>query len=81
VEEKQHIRRIWVDSLHRWGVQDFVALILDAVEPLAPVFAQILFVTQPLVRPFIADEKINALVDILDNPKEVQTFLDMLQEK
>jgi len=78
VDDRQ-IWQIWAEHLHRWGVDQLVATFLEAAGPLALLGAQIVYLGQPLLNPFVPESHIEALARILEEPGEAQAFIDFLR--
>jgi hypothetical protein len=70
----------WVRNLHRWGVQDMVAAILEAAGPVNFMGAQLIYLCQPFLKLKISDQKIEALTGILEDPAQTQSFISSLRE-
>ena len=77
----QHIWQNWADRLHRWGMQDLVAALLEATGPLNLLGAQVVYLGQPLLNQFLPDNHLDALANLLENPKETQAFTNFLRQK
>ncbi len=61
----------WSARLHRAGLDGLVAAVLDAAEPLGPLGAQLLWVTQPVLGLLIPADEIGELAHLLDEPQGV----------
>lgn len=79
--QDQHIWQIWADKLHQWGVQDLVAVLLEATGPLNLLGAQVVYLGQPLLNSVLPEVHLEALADMLENPKDTQAFTDLLRQK
>jgi hypothetical protein len=74
VEEWSEAER-WTRRLARWSrrlraahLNGVVGLLLEAVEPLSPLGAQILWVAQPTLGLFLPHEDVASLARLLDQP-------------
>jgi hypothetical protein len=76
----QHIWRLWATSIHRWGVQDWVAALLDAAGPFSLLGAQILYVGQPALKHIFPEGQIMALAEMLEDTICTREFVSMLRE-
>jgi hypothetical protein len=82
--ERQTWKR-WAHSLHRWGVQEWIASLLEAAGPLTILGAQVLYVFQPwFERPKPASERqagdLQILAGMLEDRRATQAFVQMLRE-
>lgn len=76
----QHIWHRWAESLHRWGVEDLVATLLEAIGPLSLIGAQLVYLGQPIFNSFLPEEHVNAFADLLDDPEETRAFTHFLRQ-
>lgn len=76
----QHSWQAWADTLHRWGVRDLVADLLEAAGPLTILGAQAIYLSQPLFSPSTAEGALSALARLLENPPAAQAFVAFLRE-
>lgn len=76
----QHIWRIWVDTLHRWGLQNLVASLLDGLGPLTILGAQFVYIGKPLLNGVLPADHLRALSDLLENGDQVALFSTLLRE-
>jgi hypothetical protein len=80
MQEDQQIWRVWADSLHRWGIQEIAATLLESLGPLTLFGAQAIFMIQPLVGDGVVDRHTTALARMLDNSTQTQAFITFLRE-
>ena len=80
MKSDQHIWRLWANSIHRWGVQDWVAALLDAAGPFSFLGAQILYVGQPALKHIFPEGQIMALAEMLEDTTCTREFVLMLRE-
>jgi len=80
MDDHRHIWGIWAKFLHRWGVQDFAATILESLGSLALLGAQVVYLGQPLLGSARADNHLTALAHMLEDDDERRTFVDYLRE-
>lgn len=76
----QHIWRLWIKSIHRWGVQDGVAAFLDAAGPLNLLGAQIVYIGQPALKHLFSEQQVKALAEMLEDTTYTREFVSMLRE-
>jgi len=79
MDDKRHIWRLWIDSLHRWGVAEAVSLALEVMKPLAVVLGQVIYAFQPFARGGGLYHNTGVLAELMTDPKEFDAFLEMLQ--
>lgn len=80
MDENQHIWRVWADQAHRWGLNDWIASLLEAIGPLTLLGAQAIYLTQPILSPLIPGAQLKALARLLDEPEQTQAFAAYLRE-
>ncbi|MBN2146575.1 MAG: hypothetical protein JW726_04265 [Anaerolineales bacterium] len=78
--ENPHIWHVWAKNLHRWGMEDGAATLLDAAGPLTMLLAQFVYVGQPLLGRLVSPESIEALADMLEEPTQTKAFVETLRE-
>ena len=78
--ENPHIWHVWAKNLHRWGMEDGAATLLDAAGPLTMLLAQFVYVSQPLLGRLVSPESIEALADMLEEPSQTKAFVETLRE-
>jgi hypothetical protein len=76
----QHIWQNWARNLHRWGVNHWVATLLEATGPLTVLGAQAVYIGQPLLRLAIAGEHLDALTTLLEDSQQQRAFVSLLRE-
>ncbi len=81
MDTNHHIWRLWVNSLHRWGLQDLVASFLEAAGPLTLIGAQVIYVGQPILNGIVPAGHLNAFTSILEDDGQREKFLIYLREE
>jgi hypothetical protein len=76
----QYNWHIWADVLHRWGLQMIVAAFLEAAGPLTILGAQIVYLSQPLLKGTVTRSNLDALAAMLEDPQESQAFASYLRK-
>ncbi len=63
-------RRIagWSARLRALGLDGLAGSLIDAVEPLGPLGAQLLWIAQPAASLFVAPDEIDGMARLLDDP-------------
>ena len=80
MEHNQHIWQTWAETLNRWGVKDLTATFLDVIGPFSLFGAQLVYLGQPFLTSFMPDEHLDALVNLLEKPKETKAFVSLLRQ-
>ena len=70
MDENQHIWSGWASTLQRWGIKDGVASLLETTGSLMVLFAQVLYLSQPLVSGAISSRSLRAFAQVLENPAD-----------
>jgi hypothetical protein len=81
METNHHIWQVWINSLHRWGLQNLVASFLEAAGPFAILGAQIIYVGEPILDSFVPDTHLQALANVLEDDVQRQAFVAILIEE
>ena len=76
----QYIWKNWAETLHRWGAQELVATLLEAVGPLNLIGAQVVYLGQPILNMILPEDHVNAFASLLDNPEETRAFTHFLRD-
>ncbi len=71
---------VWANFLQHWGIDKFMTIFLESAGPLSILSAQIIYVSQPLLKYSIPDTHLNAMASLLENQHERQAFIDYLRE-
>ncbi len=79
--KNRHIWQNWADTLHRWGVQEVVATLLEATEPLNFIGAQVVYISQPVITLLLPEDHVNAFADLLESPEETKAFTQFLRHR
>jgi hypothetical protein len=78
--ENPHIWHVWARNLHRWGIKDGAALLLEAAGPLTMLLAQFVTIGQPLLGRSVSPDSMTALVSMLEEPAQTKAFVEILRE-
>jgi hypothetical protein len=76
----QQIWQDWAHNLHRWGLAEWAASILDAAGPLTLIAAQLVYMAQPLVNKALPEEHLQALTELLEDANQAHSFTTYLRE-
>lgn len=78
--ENPHIWHTWASNLHRWGLQDGTAVLLEIAGPLTMLLAQVVYIGQPLFGKLVSADSMTALVTMLEEPAQTKAFVKILRE-
>ena len=79
MDENHHIWRVWTQRLHQWGMQDWVASLLESAGALTLVGAQLIYVFQPVMAPVIKNTHLDALAEMLEDNAQLEDFVAFLR--
>ena len=68
----------WVNAAKARGLENAFAVLLDVLQPIGPVLAQLLWAMQPAARIFGVRHSISDMADILDAPDGVEILRTQL---
>lgn len=71
---------VWIERVRARGWVGSVCAILDMIEPLAPLAAQVLHVSHPISRIFARDFPLEILADALEAPNGVEILRKRLRD-
>lgn len=77
----QQIWQAWADKLHRWGLGDWVAFVLEAAGPLTLLGAQMIYLSQPFLSSVWVNGQMEALAGMLEEPDRTKMFVTFLREE
>jgi hypothetical protein len=80
MEINQHIWREWSDALHRWGVREATATLLESFGPLTLLGAQMLYLCQPFLPNDLQSGPWKAFTQMLEDREETKAFVTYLRE-
>ena len=70
----------WSRILHRWGISDGVASVLEGSGAFSFLAAQVLYISQPLLTGVVSGRSIQAFARLLEDPAEKRAFVSYLRE-
>jgi hypothetical protein len=80
MSENQQNWIVWARMFHRWGVSEPGASLLEAAGSLSVLFAQLLYLSQPLLSGAVSAGSLNDFAQVLENPTDRQKFISLLRE-
>lgn len=81
MDQYHHIWHDWSKHLYRWGANRLVAEFLEAAGPLTILGAQVVYLSQPFLKPIWPEERWQALTALLEDSQEVQRFSALLRDQ
>jgi len=75
----QKNREKWIESLYKLGLQNLTATFLEALGPMNLLGAQLVYISQPVLSPFIPKDQSQDLAKILEDPSETTLFIEALR--
>ena len=76
---EQQIWQSWARTIHKWGLANLVTAVLESAGPIALLGAQLVYISQPILRPIARPDRLQALADLLEDPRHTRSFLDILE--
>lgn len=71
----------WVKQVQARGLGDALRLVLDALEPIGPLGAQVLWVAQPLAGVFGWRDVVGNLAETLEDPQQLAAVRHLLDDE
>ncbi len=71
----------WARLLQRWGLKDITAALLESAGPLTILLAQLVYISQPLLRGVIPGSRLQALALLFEDQEESRSFAYFLREE
>ena len=78
--EDQKYWNAWARTLQMWGLRNIVASVIESAGSLGMLFAQLLYLSQPLLSGTIPPGSIQEVAQVLENPTHRQEFVAFLRE-
>lgn len=76
----QQIWLKWTNLIRRWGIQEELAVLLEAAGPMAVFGAQLVYLGQPLLSRLVPDDELQALAHMLEDTNQARSFASFLRE-
>jgi hypothetical protein len=80
MSENQQNWNNWARTLHRWGVENGVASLLEIAGSLNVLLAQFLYISQPVLTGAISSRSLYAFAQVLEDPEDRRQFIAILRE-
>ena len=69
----------WIKTLYKLGLHNLTATFLEASGPINLLGAQLVYLSQPVLSPFISNEQSRDFARILEDPTETAIFIKALR--
>lgn len=79
--QDQTLWSVWAHNLHRWGLGDFAAALLEAGGPLNYFLAQLFHAGQPLLGGSLPAGEWEALTKLFEDRQASRSFAAFLREE
>lgn len=66
--------------MHRWGVEDLVAYLLEAAGPLTVIAAQLIYIGQPILRGLVPEKHLVVLSALLEDDVQRAAFVNYIRD-
>ncbi len=76
----QKNREKWIQALYKLRLQNFAAAFLEALGPVNLLGAQLVYLSQPILSPFVSQDKSQDFARILEDPSETEIFIKALRD-
>jgi hypothetical protein len=80
MDEDQQMWRSWARFLQRWGLEQWVASILEVAGPLSVLGAQMVYLSSPLLKNALPVTQLDALARMLEDTSHTKAFVNCLRE-
>ena len=77
--KNQENREKWIQALYKLRLQNFAAAFLEAMGPVNLLGAQLVYLSQPILSPFVSQEQSQDFARILEDPSETEIFVKALR--
>ena len=67
--------RTWAARLQRWGLDDIAPVFIEALRPFGAIGGQLLTLASPLLTTFVHKDRLDQIVETLDDPDRLDQFL------
>ncbi len=81
IPEQQPTPPEWVTQLQARGLGDALGLVLDVLEPLGVLGAQLIWVAQPVLGVWFKNDTIRSVAQTLEKPGEVEHIRHFLEHQ
>jgi hypothetical protein len=75
----QKNRENWIKTLYKLRLHHLIATFLEALGPINLLGAQLVYLSQPVLSPFISNDQSQDFARILEDPSETAMFIKALR--
>ncbi|NQS91423.1 MAG: hypothetical protein HQ574_03355 [Chloroflexi bacterium] len=75
----QENREKWIKTLYKLRLQNLTATFLEALGPMNLLGAQLVYLSQPVLSPFISKEQSQDFAKVLEDPTETALLIKELR--
>jgi len=72
--------QVWAKFLQRWGIDSWVAAIIEAAGPMTVLGAQFIYIGQPLLHRTLPQDHLEAMANLLEDKNQSKAFVNYLRE-
>ncbi len=73
--------RTWTARLQRRGLDDIAPVFIEVLRPFGAIGGQLLTLASPLLTTFMNDDRLNQLIEMLDDPDRLEQFARSLDQE
>jgi hypothetical protein len=73
--------RAWAARLQRWGLDDVAPAFIEVLRPFGAIGGQLLMLASPLVTTLMSEDRLDQIVEALDDPDRLDQFLRSLDHE
>lgn len=73
--------RAWAARLQRWGLDDIAPVFIEMLRPFGAIGGQLLTLASPLLTTFINEDRLDQIVETLDDPDRLDQALRSLDHE
>lgn len=73
--------RAWAERLQRWGLGEVAPIFVEVLRPFGAVGGQLLLLASPLVTTFLSEDRLNQIIETLDDPERLDQDLRRLDRE
>ena len=76
----QRLWRSWAAAIQGWGIENWLASLIESLGPLTILGAQLVYLAEPLINRMVPDDHLNAAARLLEDTNQARAFARMLRE-
>ena len=73
--------RVWAARLQRWGLDDIAPVFIEVLRPLGAIGGQLLTLASPLLTTFMNEDRLDQIIDLLDDPDRLEQVVNSLDHE